>query len=172
MGSEKFRRTIVAPSFEGSLTATAGSVGSAELSETTIQYAAVSLTNANVLNFRATPITLVAAPGAGKVLEFVSAVLIFDYTAAYTETAANLQVKYVNGSGTAASQLIEATGFADATADTLTTALAKIDVIAAKTACENQALVLHNTGAGEWGGGNAANAIRVKVAYRVHTTGW
>ena len=131
----------------------------------------VSITNAEMLALRATPKTLVAAPGAGKMLEFVSAVLIFDYTGAYTETADNMAVKYTDGSGAAVSQTIEATGFVDATADTVTNALAKIDTIIAASAAANKALVLHNTGDGEYGGGNAANAIRVKVTYRTHTTG-
>lgn len=150
----------------------AGAVSSASLDETLIRYAAVSLTNAQVLNLRATPIELVAAPGAGKAIEFVSAVLIFDYTAAYTETTDNLGIKYTNGSGVQVSETIETTGFLDATADTMTTAVARPDVIVAKTGCENKALVLHNLGDGEFGGGDAANALRVKVAYRVHTTGW
>lgn len=150
----------------------ANAVATAALDVSTIQYAEVALTNTNMLALRATPITLVAAPGAGKVLEFISAVLIFDYTGAYTESADNMAVKWGDGSGTIASQAIEATGFVDATADTLTVALAKNDAIAAKTACENKALVLHNTGDGEYGGGNAANVVRVKTAYRVHATGW
>lgn len=137
-----------------------------------MQYAEVSLTNAEMLALRATPKTLVAAPGTGKVLEFVSAVLLFDYTGAYTETADNMAVKYTDGSGAIVSETIEATGFVDATADTMTNAIAKADVIVAKSGSENKALVLHNTGDGEYGGGNASNAIRVKVAYRVHTTGF
>lgn len=148
---------------------------SAQLDPTTIQYAELALTAAVIKALRATPATLVPAPGAGKVLEFISMVLLLDYGGSngFTETADNLAVKYENGSGVAASQAIEMTGFIDQTADTMTTALPKIDVIAAKTACENKALVLHNTGDGEIAG-NAANdnAVRVKVAYRVHTTGW
>lgn len=71
------------------------------------------------------------------------------------------------------SQAIEAGGFIDATADTMTNALPKIDAAAAKTACENKALVLHNTGDGEYGGNAGADTtMRVKIAYRVHTTGW
>lgn len=147
-------------------------VTSAKLDEKTIKYAEVSLTNAEMLALRATPKTLVAAPGAGKVLEFLSACLLFDYTGAYTESADNMAVKFENGSGVAVSDTIEATGFVDATADTLTFARKAVDGITAKTGCENKALVLHNTGDGEYGGGNAANVVRVKVAYRVHTTGW
>lgn len=136
------------------------------------QWVEVSISNTEALALRATPKTLVAAPGAGKVLEFVSVQLYFDFTAAYTESTANLAVKYTNGAGAAVSQTIEATGFADAAADTVTNGLAKIDAIVAKTGSENQALVLHNLGAGEWGGGNAANAIRAKVSYRVWSTGF
>lgn len=142
------------------------------INENYIRYAAVSLTNAEMLALRATPKELVAAPGAGKVLEFISATLLFDYTGAYTETADNMAVRYENGSGVQASDDIEATGFVDATADTVTFARKKVDGIVAKTGCENKALVLHNTGDGEYGGGNASNAVRVKVAYRVHTTGF
>lgn len=136
------------------------------------QFAEVTITNAEALALRAAPKTLVAAPGAGKVLEFISVQLYFDYTAAYTESTANLTVKYTDGSGAAVSQAIEATGFADATADTITNGLAKIDTIVAKSGSENKALVLHNIGAGEWGGGNAANVIRAKVNYRVWSTGF
>lgn len=147
-------------------------VATADLDISTIQTAEVSITNAQMLALRATPVTLVAAPGAGKIIEFVSATLLFDYTGAYTETADNMAIRYTDGSGTIVSQAIEATGFVDATADTSTNALPKIDVISAKSACENKALVLHNTGDGEYGGGNAANAVRVKTAYRVWSTGW
>lgn len=151
-----------------------GIIPSAALEGTSIKYAAVALTNANIKALRATPITLVAAPGVGKVLEFVSVVLFLDYgTNVLTESDDNLAVKYVDGSGAAASETIEMTGFIDAAADTMTVGIAKNDVIVAKTGCTNCALVLHNTGSGEFGG-NAGNdtLLRAKVAYRVHTTGW
>ncbi len=144
------------------------------VADSLVRYAAVAVTNAEIKALRAAPKTLVAAPGAGKMLEFLSAELILDYgTNVLTETADNMAVRYTDGSGTLVSQAIEATGFIDATADTKTNALPKIDAIAAKTACENKALVLHNTGDGEYGG-NAGNdtVMRVKVAYRVHVTGW
>jgi hypothetical protein len=147
-------------------------VTSAKLAETTIQYAEVSITNAEMLALRAAPKTLVAAPGAGKVIQFLGALLFFDYTAAYTESTDNLAIRYTDGSGTIVSQAIEAGGFVDATADTMTNALPKIDAISAKTACDNAVLVLHNTGDGELGGGNAANSVRVRVAYRIVPAGW
>lgn len=144
----------------------AGSVGA-----TPLQYAEVALTSAEILALRATPKTLVAAPGAGLLLEFVSAVLLLDATATgYTETADNLAIRYTDGSGAIVSQAIETTGFIDQTADTMTTAEAKIDAIVAKSGCENKALVLHNTGDGEFATGTGT--MRVKISYRVHKTDW
>lgn len=168
--------TIAAADLEtgavGAAALAAGSIVSAAMNETLVKIATVALTNANVLALRATPITIVSAPGAGKVLELISITLYFDYTAAYTETADNLAVRYTDGSGVIVSQAIETTGFLDATADTMTNGLPKIDAIAAKTGCENKALVLHNTGDGEFGGGNAANVINVRTVYRVNPTLW
>jgi len=149
-------------------------VASGDLDTSLLQYAAVSITNAQIKALRASPKTLVAAPGAGKVLQFISAVIFHDYGSnALTETTDNMAVRFTDGSGVIVSQAIEATGFVDQTADTMTNVLPKIDAIAAKTGCENQALVLHNTGDGEYGGNAAADTVwRVKIVYRVHTTGW
>ncbi len=129
--------------------------------------ARVTITNAEMLALRATPKELVAAPGAGYLLRFLGATLYFNYTAAYTETTDNMAVKYENGSGTQVSEDIEATGFVDATADTVTIAQAKHGALIAKTGCVNKALVLHNTGDGEYGGGNAANTMIVDITYQV-----
>jgi hypothetical protein len=133
-------------------------------------YAEVVLTNSQLKALRATPKTLVAAPGAGKVIEFVSAILRNSGGAnAITESADNMAVKYTDGSGAAVSDTIEATGFIDQTAETYTNAIQKKDNIVAGTGCENQALVLHNTGDGEYAG-NAANDVilTVGIFYRVH----
>jgi hypothetical protein len=140
-----------------------------------VNFIEVALTNAEVKALRATPKTLVAAPGAGKVLEFVSAVLLLDYggTNVFTETSDNLAVRFQNTTGVIVSEAIETTGFIDQSADTATNAIPKADAIAAKSGCENQPLVLHNTGDGEIAG-NAANdnLMRVRLAYRVWSTGW
>lgn len=135
------------------------------------------ITNTQTLALRATPITCVTAPGAGKIAEFISAVLIKHYVAAYTESTANLAFKYVDGSGSQVSHSIEATGFADATGDAITFAASKSGttltnaIITAAGELSNAPIVLHNLGAGEWGGGNAGNTLTVVVTYRVITTG-
>lgn len=131
----------------------------------------VEVSSAELLALRATPKTLVAAPGAGSVLEFVSAVLLLDATAtAYVESSADLGIRYTDGSGAQVSETIEATGFIDQTADTMTVARPKADPIVAATGAANQPLVLHNLGAGEYTTGTGV--LRVKVAYRVWETGW
>ena len=129
------------------------------------------ITSAQVKALRATPIAIVAAPGAGKSLEFVSAILHFDYggTNAFTNPQ-NLGVRYKDGSSAQVSQNITGTGFIDQTADTLTSGLPKADAIAARTVAENQPLVLHNLGASEiTGNAGGDNVLRVKMLYRVHT---
>lgn len=122
-----------------------------------------TLTNAEALALRATPKTLVAAPGAGYFNVFAGLNIQFDRTAAYVESAANLVVRYTNTAGAVASAIGEATGFADAAAD------AFLDIIPADSPLmvANAALVLHNNGAGEWTGGNASNVFYWTVFYRV-----
>lgn len=129
----------------------------------------VAITNAQIKALRATPKTLVAAPGASRVNEYVGMMLIHDYgTNALTESADNLAVRYTNGSGAQVSTDIEATGFVDATADKVINSIPQKDVICVP----NAALVLHNTGDGEYGGNAAADTVwRAKVSYRVWPTG-
>lgn len=136
-----------------------------------IQWEDVTLTSAEVKALRATPIELVAAPGAGNAIMFLGGQLKLNYGGSngFTETADNLAIKYTDGSGVAVSDTIEMTGFIDQTADTITNAIPVKDAIVAATGCENQALVLHNTGDGEIAG-NAANdnTVTLRVYYVVH----
>jgi hypothetical protein len=131
-----------------------------------IAVATVAITAAEMKALRATPKELVAAPGAGYVLEFVSATFIYDYTAAFTESSDDIAVRFTNGSGVIASTTLDATGLLDATSDQIRTLKALTTDI---TPVANAALVLHNTGDGEWGG--TGSPCRVKIAYRVHATG-
>lgn len=142
------------------------SLKSDDLHPNTIQIAEVAVTAAEMLAVRATPKELVAAPGAGYVLEFVSALFIYDYVAAFTETDDNLAVRYTDGSGTTVSLTLETTSLLDATADKVST-IHPLATDVLMTA--NASLVLHNTGNGELGG--TGSPCRVKVAYRVHVTG-
>jgi len=134
-----------------------------------MQFADVTITAAQVKAARATPVTLVAAQGAGKAIFLLGAQIKLNYgSEVFTETADNFAIRYTDGSGVIVSQAIENTGFIDQNADTLTNALPKVDAIVAATGAENQALVLHNTGDGEIAG-NASNdsTLTLRVFYQV-----
>ena len=124
------------------------------------------LTNAQLLAVRATPIEIVEAPGAGKRNLFLGASLRLNVTTtAYTESTANIGFKYKDGSGVQVNETVEATGFVDQTGITHTNARPKLDAICTDAQCVNLAIVMHNLGAGEWTGGNAANTMTVTVYF-------
>ena len=128
---------------------------------------AVEISSAEILALFTTPKTLVAAPGAGKVLEFVSLLLALDYnTTAYTVgTATDLQVKYTNASGVAVSTTRAVTGFLDQTTDTIFL-LDRLEATIAPAI--NAALVLCLAVANPTLGNSP---IHAKVVYRVYETG-
>lgn len=76
----------------------------------------VTITSAELLALNATPITLVAAPGASKALIFEGAVIHKPAGAAYAGVAAgeDLAIKYTDASGLEVGQA-ETTGFVDQT---------------------------------------------------------
>ena len=151
MGHEKLKRPLWVPG---------ANLGAAE-----IRTAQLSLTPAQVKALRATPQALVAAPGEGYALQLLGGTIIYDYTAVFTETADNLVVRYTNGSGAAASAVIETTGFLDQTADQIRPIVPVNDAAIAG----NAPLILHNNGDGEFGG--TGSPLRVVVEYLVVRTG-
>lgn len=134
------------------------------------KWATGSLTNAQMLALRATPVSAVDAPGAGFYHEVLSFQMFFDYTGAYTESDDNIGLLW--GTAGTAAATIESTGFVDATADTASAAVVAAVSNLAKTAIDNKALVIHNTGSGELGGGNAANVMNYAIFYRTIPLGW
>ncbi len=130
-------------------------------------------------NLAGTQIELVAAQ-AGKTIEFISAIFALDWVSvAWTEPSApdDLVIRYVDGSGAIVSQLLDATGFATATEDTvafLTPTVANAagaavaSVAVTEAASTNKALVLDNTG-DEWTNSGDSQVV-VIVYYRLHTT--
>lgn len=143
----------------------ANAVTSAKLDENLRQRAVVQLTNAQVLAVRATPITLVAAPGANKAIVVEEVHMVCDAAAgAYTETADNLAIEYSGGTDILT---VETTGFLDQAAVGARWAR---PAIALTTPVANEAVQISNNGDGEFGGGNAANTLSVEVIYRVVDT--
>lgn len=76
-----------------------------------------TITAAQVLALNATPVEIVPAPGAGHVIEFVSAFFAKPAGTAYAGIAAgeDIAIKYTNGSGVQVNTTLEATGFLDQT---------------------------------------------------------
>ena len=155
------------PLLNGSQALEDGSVPGTKLRESTVQYAEVEISTAEILALFTTPKGLVVAPGAGKVLEFISLLLAYDYnTTVYTiGTATNLQVKYTDGAGEAVSTTQAVTGLLDQATDQLRS-LDKLE--ASVTPVANAALVLTLAVANPTLGDSP---IHAKVAYRVHATG-
>lgn len=130
----------------------------------------VTLSNAQVLALNATPVTLVAAPGAGRYLEFVGATLYKPAGTAYANIAVgeDLAVKYTDGSGLDVA-VAEMTGFADQTTAQLRHINPQTGALAAGTVSDytpvaNAALVAHMlTGEIDTG----TSAFRLRVFYRV-----
>jgi hypothetical protein len=146
---------------------------SGDLDPTTLQYAEVTVTNAQIKALRATAVTLVPAPGAGKLLEFVALALLLDYGSNALTNGGNIKLKYASASGDAVTGNIAAAGLMTATEDSFAIYRPSGDIGLTKANCENQPFVLHNVGAAEFDGNAGADTVlRCKIAYRVHTTGW
>lgn len=133
--------------------------------------ATIELSSANILDLADTPITLVAAPGTDKVLEFVSAVLIHDAGTAYVEPSApdDLVIEYSGGQDVTAA--IDSTGFLTVTDDEARLVPFDVSVCPITTdlvAIKNTAFQLFNTGSDLTTG---TGTMTIKVTYRVHTLG-
>lgn len=151
----------------------AAAVTSAKLDPTTVQYAEVAITSAAIVATaagglsHADGVPLVASPGAGKVLEFLSAVLIYDYAGAGYGGGDPLTINYAGGS--AISSAVAAANSLGAGADKIVQFVplaVNANAMAAATG-----LNLVTASGTDWTLGSATGVVRVKVAYRVHTTG-
>ena len=147
-------------------TVTAGNV---VLNEALPSVATVTLTSAQVLLLATTPITLVAAPAAGKAIIFMGGSLKLTYGGSnvFTEAADDLGIKYTDAGGVQVSDTIETTGFIDQSANTYTSAIPAKDAIVAASAAEAQALVLDNLNANFGGNAGGDNTLIVNVMYRI-----
>lgn len=135
-----------------------------------IQEASGTIANAAVRTLNATPVEMIAAPGAGKLIVVHRVVWYLDYaTAAFDAAAAGdtLVAKYTDGSGTAATTAVAGNTFGGASADTVAVAPGAGAVVAA-TGCVNAAIVAHiNTG--EWYAAAGGSALRWHAFYSVIT---
>lgn len=154
-----------------SVTATKIANDAIDLTKTGIEVlkgAEVEIATAAVLTLFGTPVQLVAAPGAGYYLEFVSATFWYDYNSvAYAVGAGDdLAIKFTNASGVQVSSVLETTGFLTATSDQV-----RHVVIASGnyTPAENAALVLHCLNANPTLGNSP---VKVRTLYRRRAYTW
>lgn len=137
-----------------------------EIPHQALRYAEVTVTPAELLALFTTPKELVPAPGAGKVHELISAVLILDYVSAAYATYGDLTV--TNATGTALSNTILLANLLAATADKMVQVMPLVTADAGVVVLENEAIQLR-CATGNPITGNSP--VRVKVAYRTHETG-
>ena len=118
----------------------------------------VTLTATEINNLRATPIALVPRQGTGVILEFVSAMLIYNYGAVFVLAGDyDLMIQ------------INTAGFIDQTNDEVRIATATWAIDTDMTA-DNNNIELTNNGAAEISGG-VGSTLKVIVNYRIHNTG-
>ncbi len=146
----------------------------AVLGETRVRRAYVSITPAQLRALRATPVTLVAAPGAGKALVFHYAKIQLDYgTIAHnapTNAGDDIGIRYTGGAG----QLVatqEATGLVSSGTDAyriLRAGSAAVNSAQDVIPVANAPLVAHNVGAAEYAG-TGDSPLKFAVFYSIVT---
>lgn len=130
------------------------------------QYVEVALSEANIVGMNAAPVEVIAAQ-AGKAIEIISAVLIYDYdTAAYINGG---DVGLIYSGGVALTGVVSAANSLGAAAD-------KISYLQPVVPTNNQllsntAVQITNATAPFADPGTAAGVARLQISYRTHTTG-
>jgi len=135
-----------------------------------VRTATVDLTRADIIDLVGTPITLVAAPGANKIVQVLGIMFILDYgTVVFAEPSApdDLRVNYVAAGGTSLFDL--AGDFMIRNADSVAFPLIKTNTGVASSSMVNRAVVLLNTGTDYTGG--TGTALRVITHYVIIADG-
>lgn len=158
--------TYAAPSTSGNLLTSDGTNWTS--ANPTVYSATLNLTNAQIKSLFTVPITIVPAPGAGKVITVFSIMTKFIYggTNAFTG-GGNLNIRYTGTAGQSinASIMTSAliTGTASVYSQTLNTAISG----AAIANLEDDPVVIHNLTAAFTGNAANNNTINVKILYYI-----
>jgi hypothetical protein len=161
-------KAIVVGALEALAGVQSGAAGAVteHVDEVLISAAAIIATTAGGFG-HAQGVPLVAAPGADKAVELVSAVVVNDRdTAAYT-AGGNTTIN-IGGGGAAVTGLVSAANFLGAAVDTRHLFLPLAAAANALTANAGLNLV---TATAFTNPGTAAGVVRVRIRYRVHTLG-
>jgi hypothetical protein len=135
-------------------------------------FTTITISHAQLIALKGTVVELVPAPGAGKVIivEFVS---ILQNTTAGAYTVGEfeqLKFRYGSATGPVTVSIQTDTFLDDATKQLLLPTVSYVALVQANI--ENKALVLHHDSAIEMTGGDAANDLKIKISYRLESTGW
>jgi hypothetical protein len=146
--------------------ASVGFDNSAVVYETT-----VACNNACIKALKASPLELVAAPGADKFIELKSAVLIMNYGSnVLTESSDDLVIEYETGGDITAA--IDSTNFLDQANDILKIVEPSAAVVITAANAINKNIRLFNSGDGELAGNDGNDTtLSIRVSYTVHTAG-
>lgn len=148
----------------------ANAVTPAKLDVTTIQYAEVSISAADIVATAAGKLghasgVVLVAGATGKVIELISATLIYDYAGAGYSDGGNITINQTGGS--AVTGVVSAANSLGASADKIVV----FSPLAATATPYAKNLGLNLVAATAFTAGSATGVVRVKVAYRVHTHG-
>ena len=145
------------------------SVIQASLKEDVLRVASISVSNDEIKNLNTAAKELVAAPGADKLIEFVSATLVHDYGINALTGEHALTIGWDDGSVAAAATVAHG-DFAHKEADHIVNVQPALETDATAASVANKNLAI--TSAGDYAG-NADNDTvwTIKVAYRVLTLG-
>lgn len=135
-----------------------------------ISFVSVTLTNSQIKALHATPIQIIAAPGAGKFISIIKAFGQLNYGGnnAFTNTGSGqINLYYNNGSGQITNAIMSSSAIT-ATATSITYQAQSSILSVASTGLANQAIVAYQTSATEISG-NAANDNTITI-YVYYTT--
>lgn len=137
-----------------------------------VRYASTVITNAQVLTLHNTAITVIPAQGAGTFIEVMGGYITVKYTTTYS-SGSNLKLWYTNRtSGPAASPAITVAGLLTGISANKIQYFGGIPDGEVLGVTGNEPITIEGTSSTAFTGGAAANVVTVRVAYRVHNTGF
>ena len=124
----------------------------------------VSLTAAQIKNLQSAPVTLIAAPGAGKIIEIESIVAMLDYATAVFTGSNNLEFRYTGAAGDKVTADL-AYAFLNAGAD----AYRVVKSVVTELTPVVNALVCVCVPTANPGGETAASTLKFRIRYHIVT---